>query len=184
MSRFSMLFLVAALAACAAQDEPEYDILIVNGSVIDGTGGQARQADVAIDAGVIVAVGELDGAAADRVIDASGRAVTPGFVDMMGGSSLPLLLDPVTAESKLRQGITTMMAGEGGSLAPQNERTFAELELEAEGIAPWTTFEEYFVRLDEAGIALNSFTTWGRSRYDGLLSATRTSSRPKRSSPR
>src|SRR5262245_19748151 len=136
---------------------PEYDVLIVNGTVIDGTGSPVSSADVAISNGAIAAVGSLEGARAKLVLDAKGRVVSPGFIDMMGGSSLPLITDPPSAESKLRQGITTMMAGEGGSLAPQNEKTFAALATEkVDNVGTkWTTFDEYFRLLESKGIALN-----------------------------
>ena len=152
-----MRVLVTALivsCALACETAPEYDILIEGGRVIDGTGSPAREADVAILDGFIAEIGELDAARAKRVIDAAGRVVTPGFIDMMGGSTLPLLRDPVTAESKLRQGITTMMAGEGLSLAPQNDRTFAELNLD-ELPQSWTRFAEYLRILEDNGVALN-----------------------------
>ncbi len=150
--RTHAILLAVFLSSC--QPSPEYDVLIVNGTVLDGTGAPGARADVAISNGDIVAVGPLADAGAKLVLDAEGRVVSPGFIDMMGGSSLPLVTDPPSAESKLRQGITTMMAGEGGSLAPQNERTFAELprgELEAK----WTSFDEYFSVLESKGIALN-----------------------------
>ncbi len=152
-----MRVLVASLVvscALACERAPEYDILIQGGRVIDGTGGPAREADVAVLQGLIADIGELDAARAKRVIDAEGRVVTPGFIDMMGGSTLPLLRDPVTAESKLRQGITTMMAGEGLSLAPHNARTFAELDL-AELPHRWTRLAEYLRIIEDTGVALN-----------------------------
>ena len=148
------ILLVVLLTASCQASPPEYDILIRNGTVLDGTGSPGTRADVAIANGAIAAVGPLEDARAKSVLDAEGRIVSPGFIDMMGGSSLPLITDPPSAESKLRQGITTMMAGEGGSLAPQNERTFAELprgELESR----WTSFDEYFRVLETKGLALN-----------------------------
>jgi N-acyl-D-aspartate/D-glutamate deacylase len=150
--RFSAALAILLTASCQAPKE--YDVLIVNGTVLDGTGSAGKRADVAIADGLIAEVGSLAEARAKRVIDAEGRTVSPGFVDMMGGSSLPLVTDPPSAESKLRQGITTMMAGEGGSLAPQDDRTFAELP--QEGLPPrWSTFAVYFRALEEKGIALN-----------------------------
>jgi N-acyl-D-aspartate/D-glutamate deacylase len=146
--------LLALLSTSACESPLEYDVLIVNGTVLDGTGAPGARADVAVANGVIAAVGSLEGARAKRVLEAQARIVSPGFIDMMGGSSLPLAADPPSAESKLRQGITTMMAGEGGSLAPQNERTFAEL---ARGDLDWkwNRFDEYFRLLESKGIALN-----------------------------
>ncbi|HJS73320.1 MAG TPA: D-aminoacylase, partial [Vicinamibacteria bacterium] len=152
--RTRTLPLVLLLTASCQRPPPEYDVLIVHGIVIDGTGSPGTRADVAIANGAIAAVGPLENARAKVILEAEGRIVSPGFIDMMGGSSLPLIADPPSAESKLRQGITTMMAGEGGSLAPQNDRTFEGVprkELDAR----WTTFDEYFTLLESKGIALN-----------------------------
>jgi N-acyl-D-aspartate/D-glutamate deacylase len=152
--RLPAVLLAIALASSCKSPSPEYDVLIRNGTVVDGTGSPGRRADVAVANRVIAAVGPLEGARAKTVVDAEGRIVSPGFIDMMGGSSLPLITDPPSAESKLRQGITTMMAGEGGSLAPQNEETFAALNLRGLDVE-WTTFDEYFRLLESKGIALN-----------------------------
>jgi N-acyl-D-amino-acid deacylase len=152
--RFRTITLAILLECSCQAPAPEYDVLIVNGTVLDGTGSPGARADVAISEGAIAAVGPLEGASAKVVLDAEGQVVSPGFIDMMGGSSLPLITDPPSAESKLRQGITTMMAGEGGSLAPQDEKTFADLSREKID-AKWTTFDEYFRLLESKGIALN-----------------------------
>jgi len=130
-----------------------FDLIIRNGRVVDGSGNPWYIADVGIRNGRIAAVGDLADKGVQRVIDAQGRVVAPGFIDLMGGGDLPLILDPPSAESKLRQGITTMMVGEGGSVAPQNERTMRGREGGA-GIT-WRTFAEYFQVVKEKGIALN-----------------------------
>lgn len=122
--------------------------------MVDGSGNPWYVADVGIRGGLIVEIGNLSKRAATRVIDAHGLVLSPGFIDMMGGTTLPLLLDPLTAQSKLRQGVTTMMAGEGDSMAPQDERTIKELNLPA-GIPHWTTFEEYDRLLDAKGMGIN-----------------------------
>jgi N-acyl-D-aspartate/D-glutamate deacylase len=141
------------LSACAPSST--LDLIIGNGLVVDGSGSPAFAAGIAIREGRIVEVGDVRGLTATRTVDARGRIVAPGFIDMMGASSLPLLLDPMSAESKLRQGITTMMAGEGGSLAPQDEYTLSILEQEAELPFAWRRFSEYFAILEREGIALN-----------------------------
>jgi len=137
-----------------ADSAQDLDILITGARVVDGSGNPWYSSDVGIRGGIIVGIGNLNGQRATRVIDANGLVLAPGFIDMMGESSLPLLLDPATAQSKLRQGVTTIMAGEGTSLAPQNEFTIQELNLPP-GISHWTTFREYNQLLERKGIGLN-----------------------------
>jgi N-acyl-D-aspartate/D-glutamate deacylase len=131
-----------------------FDVVISGAHVVDGSGNPWYLADVGIRDGLIVEIGNLSQRASTRVIDAHGMVLAPGFIDMMGGTTLPLLLDPVTAQSKLRQGVTTLMAGEGDSMAPQDERTIKELNLPA-GIFHWTTLEEYDRMLDAKGIGIS-----------------------------
>jgi N-acyl-D-aspartate/D-glutamate deacylase len=146
------LALASVLGGCGS---PEFDVVVSGGRVIDGTGSPAYAADVGIRDGRITALGDLVGRSASRTIAADGRVVTPGFIDMMGGSSYPLLHDPTTAESKLHQGITTMLAGEGGSMAPLDDRLRAEFEEETGYRPSWATFAEYFAILADTGVALN-----------------------------
>ena len=136
-----------------AQSDP-FDVIIAGAHIVDGSGNPWYLGDVGIRGGLIVEIGDLSHRAAKRTVQADGRVLAPGFIDMMGGSTLPLLLDPVTAESKLRQGVTTMMAGEGDSLAPQDDRTITDLKLPA-GFLKCTTFAEYGRLLDAKGIRLN-----------------------------
>ncbi|MBK9171016.1 MAG: D-aminoacylase [Bryobacterales bacterium] len=144
--------LLSLAAACAAVAQP-LDLLITNGRVVDGSGNPWYNADVGIRGGAIVEIGKLSGRSAKRTIDARGQVVAPGFVDLMGGRSLPLLLDPDSAASKLRQGITTMFAGEGSSDAPHTDQTFPQ-EARRAGYN-WRTYGEYFQVLEKRGIALN-----------------------------
>jgi len=118
------------------------DILIRGGQVIDGTGAPARAADVAIRAGRIVAI-EADRAdSADRVIDAHGSVVAPGFIDIHTHSDFTLPLNP-RAEAKIRQGVTTEVVGNCGfSVAPALPGKVDELREYLSGSAPWLTFEE------------------------------------------
>jgi len=146
-------FLLLAIAPGFAQSA-KLDLIISGARVIDGTGNPWYLADIGVRDGVIVEIGNLPQRAAARVIDAHGMVLAPGFIDMMGGTTLPLLLDPLTAQSKLRQGVTTMMAGEGDSMAPQDERTIKELNLPAD-ISHWVTFEQYDRLLDAKGIGIN-----------------------------
>lgn len=153
------LFLFLVVSGAAATQTPPttqvFDVIVKGGRIVDGTGNPWYRGDIGIRGGVIVEIGNLSARKAKQTIDAKGSVVAPGFIDMMGGSSLPLLVDPVSAESKLRQGITTMLVGEGGSAAPQNERTMREGTEANDFPVTWRTFGEYFEKLEEKGIALN-----------------------------
>ncbi|HSR42111.1 MAG TPA: D-aminoacylase, partial [Longimicrobiales bacterium] len=147
---------VASLVGCGGEARP-YDLLIRGGRVVDGTGNPWFQADVAVREGTIAAVGRIGDAGADRVIDASGLTVVPGFIDMHSHSDYTLLVDG-NAESKVRQGVTTEILGENGSAGPLVGPARAEMERRLEGVpvdADWTTLGEYFSRLEESGISVN-----------------------------
>jgi N-acyl-D-aspartate/D-glutamate deacylase len=147
------LLLTALVSACAEQSaQPaSYDVLIRGGRIVDGSGKPASVGDVAIRGDRIAAVGELGAVTAKRVIDASGLAVAPGFIDMHTHSDMTLLADG-TAQSKVRQGVTVEVLGEGGSVAPRDGLT----DDAGEGPAPdWTTFTEYYDRTRQHGISVN-----------------------------
>ncbi len=143
------------LAACAPRvaDAGPYDVLIVNARVVDGAGNPWFRADVGIRGGRIADVGALAGQPARRTIDAADRVVSPGFIDMMGQSTLVLITDPPSAESKLRQGITTYLSGEGGSPAPRRPDADGPV-VDGEELR-WTSYAEYFDILESKGIPLN-----------------------------
>jgi len=111
-----LLLLGLALCLCAAAPAPRkaapYDILFTNARVVDGTGAPWFAADVGLRGGKIAAVGRLSGASAKRMIDASGLVVAPGFIDLLGQSEYNVLVDG-RAASKITQGITTEVTGEG-----------------------------------------------------------------------
>ena len=154
-----LLSLFVCLFSGCVERPPEaahYDLLITGGRIVDGSGGPWYRADIATRDGLIVEIGDLEGHQADRTIDAADRVVAPGFIDMMGGSTRPLLEDPVSALSKLHQGITTILVGELTTEAPQNEKTFpGPVEVDGENVT-WRTYEEYFAHLERRGIALNA----------------------------
>jgi len=148
------LFTLALPPMAAAQ---QFDTVIRNGHIIDGTGSPWYSADIGIRNGRIAKIGSLRNAQARTVIDASGLVVTPGFIDMLGQSELSMLVNP-HVPSKIFQGITTEITGEGGSIAPMNERILAadRSGFEHYGITPdWTTFAGYFKRLQHQGMGLN-----------------------------
>jgi N-acyl-D-aspartate/D-glutamate deacylase len=161
-----VLLLTLLLASCGPKqaadpgDRP-FDLLITNARVVDGMGNAWYRSDVAIRDGKIVEVGRLESRDAARTIDAADRVLSPGFVDMMGGRTYPLLEDPNAAESKLHQGITTMLAGEGTSEVPQTAQTIAEMPLATQLGISWTTYAEYDALLEEQGLRLNVIHTVG-----------------------
>ncbi|MFN8060975.1 MAG: D-aminoacylase [Vicinamibacterales bacterium] len=135
-----------------AAQTPPFDLLIRGGRIVDGTGNPWFLGDVGVRGDRIVAVGSLGSATATRTIDAAGQVVAPGFIDLHTHSELPLLADG-TAQSKIRQGVTLDITGESTSPAPRDG-----LPAESnDGVkADWTTFTEYFARLERQGISMNT----------------------------
>jgi N-acyl-D-amino-acid deacylase len=136
------------------------DVLIAGGWVVDGTGNPAFPADIAIEGDRVVAVERLPGAVADRVVDATGRIVTPGFIDAHSHSDWTLLANP-TAESAVRQGVTTEIVGNCGvSFAPVTDvsrgATSEQLRQYAwEHGATWDTFADYLDLWRTIGSSIN-----------------------------
>src|SRR5205085_38125 len=159
-----LLLAASSLMERATAAPPAYDLLIKSGLVIDGTGAPGFRADVAIKNDRIALVGQLPrGAKARRVIDASGLVVAPGFIDMLGQSELNVLIDR-RAMSKVMMGVTTEITGEGGSIAPMNERLIKEDEpfyRRYNLTVDWRTFDEYFRRVERQGMGINLGTFVG-----------------------
>jgi dihydroorotase/N-acyl-D-amino-acid deacylase len=148
--------LIAILFVAAATAQP-YDVVIRNGHVIDGTGSPWYAADIGIRGGKIAAIGHLEGVAARRTLDARGMVVAPGFIDMLGQSEQSILVNP-HLPSKIYQGITTEVTGEGGSIAPLNDAVVQldHVTWEHYGVKPtWKTFAEYFAVLRKQGMGIN-----------------------------
>jgi N-acyl-D-amino-acid deacylase len=142
---------------------PQYDLIIKNGQVIDGSGRPGYTADLAIKSDRIVRIGSLKSATAARVIDAAGMVVAPGFIDMLGQSETYLLIDP-RAMSKVMQGVTTEVTGEGESIAPINERLIKEQDefnRRFNLTIDWRTLAEYFLRFERQGAGVNVATFVG-----------------------
>lgn len=140
-----------AAAAWAGAQAPAYDVLIRGARIIDGTGNPWFNGDIAIRGGRVVAIGRLDGATAARVIDARGLVAAPGFIDLHTHSDLTLLADG-NAESKVRDGVTLDVIGESTSVAPRDGLPVETVD----GVRQdWSTFTEYFARVEKQGIAMN-----------------------------
>ena len=149
--------LLVAPALYAQSSPTPFDTVILNGRIIDGSGSPWYAGDLGIREGRIAAIGKLTDAPAKQRIDAHGLVVAPGFIDMLGQSELTILVEP-TLPSKIFQGITTEVTGEGGSAAPLNDRIIAtdKIGYEHLKITPdWRTFREYFARLEKQGIGIN-----------------------------
>src|SRR5436853_247749 len=160
-----VLLFVASMVTTSSvsSQKPEYDLVITNGAVIDGSGSPGLMADVGIKGDRIVRIGNLRGAKAKRKIDARGQIVAPGFIDMLGQSEQFVLIDP-RAMSKVMMGVTTEITGEGESIAPINDRILKEqedLNRRFNLTVDWRTLDEYFNRLGKQGAGINLGTFVG-----------------------
>jgi N-acyl-D-amino-acid deacylase len=143
-------------AELAASDDG-YDLVIRNGMVYDGEGGEPRQADLGIRGDRIVTIGVIEGKKANKVIDAGGLAVAPGFINMLSWANESLIQDG-RSQSDLRQGVTLEVMGEGWSMGPLNDAMKAEadrMQIDIHYDIEWTTLAEYMRFLEERGMSTN-----------------------------
>jgi N-acyl-D-amino-acid deacylase len=178
MKMFSMktanLVLAVLLAACslaASPSPPPFDIVITHGHIIDGTGSPWYSGDVGIRNGRIAAIGNLSSSSRTRTMDVHGQVVAPGFIDMLGQSELTILVDP-RLPSKIFQGITTEITGEGGSAAPLNDAIIKadQVEYDHYKITPdWRTLRQYFSRLEKQGTGINLATYVGATQVRRMV---------------
>jgi N-acyl-D-amino-acid deacylase len=164
--RLAIACVLSVLAACQRSAPPPaatvagnetFDVLITNGRIVDGTGAPWFRADIGIIGDRIAAIGQLAGREAKTRIDASNLVVAPGFIDMLGQSEFNVLVDP-RAASKITQGITTEITGEGSSIAPLNDALIksAQPQYDRFKVAlDFRTLDEYFKRLERNRPALN-----------------------------
>ncbi len=132
-------------------------MVIRHGHIVDGTGSPWYSADIGITDGRIAQIGDLAGATGRKTIDAQNMIVAPGFIDMLGQSEVSILVNP-HVPSKIFQGITTEITGEGNTIAPMNDRLRAADRpgfLHYNVDPDWRTFGEYFARLKRQGIGIN-----------------------------
>lgn len=159
MKTFLAVAITSALSLLplGAQDVGTYDLVIMNGRIVDGSGNPWFYGDVGIRGDRIVKVGHIGPSRAVHRIDAKGMIVAPGFIDMLGQSEFNLLIDP-RAESKVFQGVTTEVTGEGNSIAPINDYIAKENEpflTHYKVTLDWHTLGEYFERLERSRSAIN-----------------------------
>ncbi len=156
-SQLLIVIVIAVSCQLFGQGPAAYDVVITNGHIIDGTGSPWYSGDIGIREGKVAAIGNLAAARRKRTIDAAGKVVAPGFVDMLGQSELTILVDP-RLPSKIYQGITTEITGEGDSAAPLNEAIIKadRSAYDHYKITPeWRTFRQYFARLEKQGMGIN-----------------------------
>jgi len=167
----SVVLLFSIVPVESKRTEQPYDIVITNGHIIDGTGSPWYSGDLAIRDGKIAAIGNLHDAPRSRTIDARGQVVAPGFIDMLGQSEYTILVDP-RLPSKIYQGITTEITGEGESIAPLND---AILKADQEQYdhyrlhVDWRTFREYFSRLEKQHTGINIASYVGATRVRRMV---------------
>jgi dihydroorotase/N-acyl-D-amino-acid deacylase len=156
-SRAVVFAVLAGLATLGGRTRTDFDILFTGGTVVDGTGVPGRRADVGVTGDRISAIGDLSGKTGSRTVDASGLVIAPGFIDMLGWSQITILVDN-RGVSKVTQGVTTEITGEGWSPAPVNPNTlrddsaqFAQWRLTVD----WRDFDGYFRRLERSGTPFN-----------------------------
>lgn len=151
-----LLFTLQSGSGIEAQ-QTGFDVLILNGMVYDGTGGKPRRADVAIKGDKIVAIGNLKSAQAAKVVDASGLAIAPGFVNMLSWAVEDLIVDG-RSMGDIKQGVTTEIFGEGSSMGPLNDEMKQRAKAEQGDLKfdiEWTTLAEYLQFLERRGVSPN-----------------------------
>jgi N-acyl-D-amino-acid deacylase len=157
---YSLLFIIFVLSACSAEDknEVEYDLIIHNGLVYDGSGEAPKIMDVAVEDDKIVFIGDLDSdAKAAQALDANGLNVAPGFINVLSWATESLLIDG-RSQGDIRQGVTLEVFGEGTSMGPVNAAMKEEM-LRRQGDLkfdiPWSSFGGYMEHLESKGISTN-----------------------------
>lgn len=167
----SVITIVAMMSvACATKQAaaPAFDTLITNARIVDGSGGAPITGSIAIKDGKIAGVGNVSGAAA-RTIDAKGRTVSPGFIDMHSHSDLTLITDG-NGQSKIRQGVTTEVIGESDSVAPRKAVSEPPSgEAGGRRVERWTDFDGYFAAIEKGGISPNLLSYIGTGTVRGLV---------------
>jgi len=165
------LHLSVCLMSAKAEPPQSFDLVITNGHIIDGSGSPWYSGDVGIRDGRIAAIGNLSEAKRTHSIDARGMVVAPGFIDMLGQSELTILID-ARLPSKIYQGITTEITGEGGSAAPLNDavirddrETYEHLKITPD----WRTLRQYLSRLERQGLGINLATYVGATQVRRMI---------------
>ncbi len=153
--RILLIGTLIIIAACTSA--PDYDLIISNGKIYDGSGNPPIDADVAISADTIAAIGDLANATAKQRIDVNGHAVAPGFINMLSWANVSLIEDG-RSQGDIRQGVTLEVLGEGSSMGPLTDSMKVEIKERQNDIKyeiEWTTLGEYLQYLEDKGISTN-----------------------------
>ncbi|OGU77885.1 MAG: aminoacylase [Ignavibacteria bacterium RBG_16_34_14] len=170
MKIFPILLAAIVIAGCTQQ--PDYDVIIRNGNIYDGSGNKPYKSDIGIKGDTIAAIGNLSSSKGKTEIDVIGMAVSPGFINMLSWANVSLIQDG-KSQSDIRQGVTSEIMGEGWSMGPLNEKMKQE-EIELQGDIKydieWTTLGEYLEYLEKKGVSCNvgSFVGAGTVRINVL----------------
>src|SRR6184192_718373 len=157
MKRTVFVVSLTILLPVFGQEPPDFDVIIRGGTVYDGTGAEPKRVDVAIRGDRIAGIGDFKTAKAKTIIEATGLAVAPGFINMLSWSNQSLIQDG-RSQSEIRQGVTTEIMGEGESMGPLNDRMKARIVREQTDIkfeVKWNTLVEYLRYLEKRGISCN-----------------------------
>ena len=152
---YPLIFSILLLASC--QPEEKYDLIILNGTVYDGSGSAPIDADIAINGDRIVAIGDFDSDQSENVIDASGMAVAPGFINMLSWATETLIVDG-KSQGDIRQGVTLEVMGEGWSMGPLNnelKKGMEDMQGDIKFDIEWQTLGEYLQFLEDKGVSCN-----------------------------
>ena len=167
----SVFFVLCACTLWPQSPTQPFDLVITSGHIIDGTGSPWYSGDIGIRNGKIAAIGNLSETSRVRTVDAHGMVVAPGFIDMLGQSELTILVDP-RLPSKIYQGITTEITGEGGSVAPLNDAIIQadKTTYDHYHITPdWRTLRQYFTRLEKQDMGINLATYVGATQVRRMV---------------
>src|SRR5436190_22643314 len=168
---WSIFCLVLVQAMFAESQKLTFDVVITGGHIVDGTGSPWYSGELGIKDGKIAAIGNLAGASAQRTTEDQGTVVAPGFIDMLGQSELSILVEP-SLPSKIFQGITTEITGEGGSVAPLNDKLIEadrDTYVHYHVTPDWKTLRQYFARLEKHGLGINLATYVGATQVRRLV---------------
>ncbi len=160
MKNFTFLLLLLVLLALNLYGQgarPQFDVIIKGGMIYDGSGSLPRKADVGITGDKVAAIGDLHSAKAGLIIDASGMAVAPGFINMLSWSTDTLIVDP-RSMSELKQGVTTEIFGEGESMGPLSDRMKKQMKEDQGDLKydiEWTTLADYLKFFEKRGVTPN-----------------------------